>query len=147
MNVVPIVIPPLRERVEDIPPLIHAFMSKMNQKYNMHKTVSGDALDLLQSYSWPGNVRELENMIERVFVMTQDNEITTAYLPAIIKKRKNKPQIVVNGVMSLSEAHKEVEKQLLERIYSDTKSTYKTAEILGVSQSTVVRKLKNIVVK
>lgn len=147
LNVVPIVIPPLRERVEDIPPLIYAFMSKMSQKYNMHKTVSSDALDLLQSYSWPGNVRELENMIERIFVMTQDNEITTAYLPATIKKRRNQPQIVVNGVMSLSEAHKEVEKQLLERIYSDTKSTYKTAEILGVSQSTVVRKLKNIVAK
>lgn len=146
LNVVPITIPPLRERLEDILPLAYTFMSSMNQKYNMHKTISSDVLDLLQSYSWPGNVRELENMIERLFVMTPGNEITAEYLPAAIKKRRNNPEIVLNGVMSLIEAHKEVERQLLDRVYGDTKSTYKTAKILGVSQSTVARKLKNIIV-
>ncbi|MDR7868233.1 MAG: sigma 54-interacting transcriptional regulator [Sporomusaceae bacterium] len=145
LNVVPIAIPPLRERIEDIPPLTHTFLSRMNKKYDMHKTISSDALDLLQSYSWPGNVRELENMIERIFVMTPDNEITSDYLPPTIKRQKNKPGVVLNGVMSLGEAQKEVEKQLLERIYGETQSTYKTAKILGVSQSTVVRKLKNII--
>lgn len=145
LNVVPIAIPPLRERLEDIPPLTHAFLSRMNKQYDMHKTISSDALDLLQAYSWPGNVRELENMIERLFVMTPDNEITSDYLPATIKSQKNNPGVVLNGIMSLGEAQKEVEKQLLERIYGETRSTYKTAKILGVSQSTVARKLKTII--
>lgn len=144
LNVVPITIPPLRERVEDIPSLASTFLSKLNQEYNEHKIISSAVLDLLQSYSWPGNVRELENMIERLFVMTPGNEITPEYLPTVLKKQQNKPEIVLNGVMSLDEAYREIERQLLERIYGDTKSTYKTARILGVSQSTVVRKLKKI---
>jgi DNA-binding NtrC family response regulator len=85
LNVVPIHLPPLRERREDIPLLIEHFIATFSTEYKVEpKKISADALDKLVSYAWPGNIRELQNVIERVFALSQSTEITLADLPGVI---------------------------------------------------------------
>lgn len=82
LSVVPIHLPPLRERREDIPLLIEHFISIFSKEYNVEpKQLTPDALEKLVSYPWPGNIRELQNVIERVFALSQTTEITRAGLP------------------------------------------------------------------
>jgi PAS domain S-box-containing protein len=77
LNVLPIHIPPLRERREDIPPLLNALLMKLNQEYNRHvEGITDEALALFRSYNWPGNVRELENMLGRALINMQPGERT-----------------------------------------------------------------------
>lgn len=92
LNVVPIHLPPLRERREDIPLLIEHFIATFSTEYKVEpKKISADALEKLVSYSWPGNIRELQNVIERVFALSQSNEITLADLPGPIAGFEVKP--------------------------------------------------------
>jgi DNA-binding NtrC family response regulator len=85
LNVVPIHLPPLRERREDIPLLIEHFVTTFSTEYKVEpKKIAPEALDKLVSYSWPGNIRELQNVIERVFALSQSDEITLADLPGPI---------------------------------------------------------------
>lgn len=90
LNVVPITIPPLRERSEDIPLLAKYFMEKYSEKNEKIFTrISADAMECLINYSWPGNVRELENVIESIVVLNNDSEIKVKHLPpAILKSRE-----------------------------------------------------------
>ncbi len=81
LNVLPIAIPPLRERREDIPLLVEAFIKAYSEEYNSTVTVDSEAMLLLQSYDWPGNVRELKNIITRLCIMAQDNIIIPSDLP------------------------------------------------------------------
>ncbi|MBI3304653.1 MAG: sigma-54-dependent Fis family transcriptional regulator, partial [Deltaproteobacteria bacterium] len=92
LNVVPIHLPPLRERREDIPLLIEHFVAAFSTEYKVEpKKIAPEALDKLMSYSWPGNIRELQNVIERVFALSQSNEITLADLPGPIAGFEEKP--------------------------------------------------------
>lgn len=84
LNVVPIYIPPLRERREDIPPLIQHFLKQHNQRYNMKKIISPEAIESLMLYNWPGNIRQLENVIERLIVTTSTEIIDQSQLPGYI---------------------------------------------------------------
>ena len=77
LNVIPIKLPPLRDRIVDIPLLTQHFMDKLNRNRNSSKTISEEAIELLKYYSWPGNIRELENLIERLCVISSDSEIQT----------------------------------------------------------------------
>ncbi|MDI9569293.1 MAG: sigma 54-interacting transcriptional regulator [Pseudomonadota bacterium] len=86
LNVIPVFIPPLRERREDILPMIKHFLKIYNQNYNTGKSLSIDALNAMLNYEWPGNVRELRNAIERVVVMSADEIITRDDLPGEIRK-------------------------------------------------------------
>jgi DNA-binding NtrC family response regulator len=86
LNVIPINIPPLRERREDIPLLAHHFLDKCGREFNKQiKSISKEAMTLLVAYDWPGNIRELENLMERLVVLTQDKQISTQHLPQEIK--------------------------------------------------------------
>ncbi|MBN1408223.1 MAG: sigma-54-dependent Fis family transcriptional regulator, partial [Calditrichaceae bacterium] len=76
LSVIPIRLPSLRERKDDIPALIQHFLNQMNQRKSQHKTISKEAVDLLKQYTWPGNIRELENIIERLFITSPDIEIS-----------------------------------------------------------------------
>ena len=76
LNVIPITVPPLRERQEDTAVFSVYFMDRLNKKYSAHKQFTQEALEVLQSYSWPGNVRELRNVIERIFVIVSSDTIT-----------------------------------------------------------------------
>jgi transcriptional regulator with PAS, ATPase and Fis domain len=82
LNVLPILLPPLRERKDDIPPLVNYFMDKFNNVHGKKITgVSDQTQELFQKYNWPGNIRELENVIERAFVMEGSDQITPSSLP------------------------------------------------------------------
>ena len=82
LNVLPIYVPPLRERKDDIPNLVAYFMKTFNQKYQLTKRISPEVIDIFMEHSWPGNVRELENLIERLVVITAGDVITVDDLPA-----------------------------------------------------------------
>jgi transcriptional regulator with PAS, ATPase and Fis domain len=87
LNVVPIILPPLRDRIDDIPALVRHFIDKYNKKLN--KKVQGlepDALEILQEYGWPGNIRELENMMERMVLFSDGPLILAKDLPGPLKE-------------------------------------------------------------
>ncbi len=146
LNVIPITIPPLRERKDDIVPLLGCFLDKFNKKHQMDKKISNGAFSYLLRYRWPGNIRELENMVEQLVVITPADLIEPQHLPGYIHNLPNpldkQDKVTVPGVVSLPEAIEEVEKQLFLSAYENCKNTYQTAKMLGVSQPTVVRKLK-----
>lgn len=141
LNVVPLEIPPLRERKEEIPILIEQFLQKYNAKYLQNKSFSTQIKVRLMEYHWPGNIRELENVIERM-VVTDSEDVFEFLL-----KDKELPifeenSIEIKGIVPLKEARETLEKELLLRAYQLYGSTYKAAKALQVDQSTVVKKLK-----
>ncbi len=150
LNVVPINIPPLRERREDIYQLIEHFLSKFNEKYQSNKFFHSTAIDACLKYEWPGNVRELENLIERLIVTSDTNIIYLENLPFIRKNQQNNDNevewssltVFEDQGLTLQDALEEVEKRWLLRAYRQCKTTYEMAEALGLSQATVVRRLK-----
>jgi len=81
LNVVDILVPPLRERVEDIPLLVEYFLNRHNQRYHQQKQFSPEAMQRIFAYSWPGNIREIENAVERAFVLSKGNIIKSDHLP------------------------------------------------------------------
>ncbi|MDI7246375.1 MAG: sigma 54-interacting transcriptional regulator [Bacillota bacterium] len=148
LNVVPITIPPLRERPDDVIPLIYHFLERFNRAHGYRKAISEDAREILARYSWPGNVRELENLVERLVVTVEGDEIGPGDLPRQVLEERglHRPGVVVGGIMPLRQAVEEVERQIIQRALSEKRSTYSIARLLGVNQSTVVRKIKKYAV-
>ncbi|RKJ37501.1 sigma-54-dependent Fis family transcriptional regulator, partial [Butyricicoccus sp. 1XD8-22] len=143
LNVVPLQIPPLRERREDILPLILHFIENLNQKYLVNKSFSPILLQKLQQYNWPGNVRELQNIVERLFVMSDQNEVTDEFLPENISVHGTLAiKVQVFDILPLKDCLDLAENQLLMLAKQKYKSTAKIAEALKVNQSTISRKLK-----
>ncbi|WP_313885031.1 sigma 54-interacting transcriptional regulator [Desulfofundulus sp. TPOSR] len=144
LNVVPVTIPPLRYRKEDIVPLIEHFVNKFNLKYDMNKHFSPEVLDVLVKYHWPGNVREVENLVERLMVTTDSNLIETVHIPDyIINSSGELPgRVYVLGICPLKQAVDEVERQLIMLASQRCKTTYEMASALQVNQSTIVRKIQ-----
>jgi len=141
INVIPIRIPPLRERRDEIAPLLFHFLNIYNRKYDLKKSLSDEVVDCLTRYDWPGNVRELINLIERLVVITDTPKINLEDLPQKYRLEKNKNLYRLDK-MNLTMAVEEVERCLVKRALQLHKSTYKAAKVLGVSQSTVVRMAK-----
>jgi PAS domain S-box-containing protein len=142
LNVVSIDIPPLRERKEDIPMFVLHFLEKMNKKHQYNKRISPEVIDILMLYSWPGNVRELENVVERMIIMTEGDEITIKHLPIQIKSQIVPEAVSVIGDSSFKKTIEQTEKQLLKQALLNHKSTREIAKAMKINQSTVVRKLK-----
>jgi PAS domain S-box-containing protein len=144
LNVVPVEVPPLRERKEEIPVLAAHFVQVFNKKYKMEKQLTTDVIDILMEYDWPGNVRELENIMERLVVTIPGNILSHEDLPLHLKNnaanKQENPKISLSGIMPLREAVEVVEKQLLEKAYSRHKVTREVAKQLEVDPSTVLRK-------
>jgi len=138
LNVIPIIIPPLRERPEDIPHLVNSFIKEYSKAYNkVINDLDDHALDVLMNYSWPGNVRELENVIEYMAVRAKDQTMQLENLPSSIKSSfdSRKPVVEFKGestpeILQLLEKHK----------WNKTK----VAEELGVGRTTLWRMLKNL---
>lgn len=137
LNVVPIAIPPLRERREGVPALVMHFVKKINSKYKMDKSITPGAMKLVLDYDWPGNIRELQNFIERVIVTTDEKDIREEHVNGILNLGAESSRPV-----TLKERLEEVEKDMLFRYMEKYQNTYKVADQLGVSQPTIVRKLK-----
>lgn len=147
LNVIPLQVPPLRERMEDVPVLAFHFLQQLNEKYNKNYHLTPDALNLLEFYSWPGNVRELQNMIERLVVSADDPVIEAEFVSKFLTPgydfKKSKP--VITRVLPLQEALHSVEEQLILLAMKQYKTTTKAAKALGISQSSVSRKYQRIV--
>lgn len=141
LNVVPINVPPLRERPEDILPLVQSYLLKYNKKLNENKELDPAALSILLRYPWPGNIRELQNMIERLILTTKDEIISEDHLPIFIKNSAQAQPVQSSKTLSLSAALERAEKEILARALADHKSTRAMAKALDVSQPTIVRKL------
>lgn len=135
--VIPITIPPLRERKEDIIPLVNYFLSKFNKLYDKNVSFSPKVVSVFLDYQWNGNIRELENIIERLVVTADSDEITTRNLPNNFKQLTNK----LSG-KTLGETIEEIEKKVILESYIKHKSSYMVAKELGLSQSTANRKIK-----
>lgn len=140
LNVVPINVPPLRERPDDIVPLIHMNLARCNRTLGERKTISSDALAVLRKYPWPGNIRELQNIVERLVITTSDNTINEEDIFIFIKQAADKMPDTYSD-SSLAAALERAEKEILRQALANYKSTRAIAKILQVSQPTVVRKL------
>jgi len=144
LNVIPIHIPPLRDRREDILPLIHLFLKTYNQKYQLYKEFDYELIDFLTLYDWPGNIRELSNLIERLVVTVYQDKIGIDHLP----KEYRASEIVGRQTqLSLKKAVEDVERKLLCQAAKKYQNTYEIARALKTSQPTVVRKLKKYNIK
>lgn len=143
INVVPITVPTLRQRKEDVPILVAHFIGKYGG-INGHsvKKVSKRAISMLTNYDWPGNVRELENVIQRAITFAETDEITPDLLPDTIRKRGEGIHSNASGDNGkLSEIEKNIILETLERMGGNRR---KTAEALGISKATLWRKLKDM---
>ncbi len=143
LNTVPIVIPPLRKRVKDIPYLANQYVAKYNDKYKSKKILNKDALGKLTSHAWPGNLIELDQTIESAYVMTDGPVIKGETIYNVIhgsdEQETTKGSVYCEDIIPLKEAKHQLEEQLTRRAYEVYKTTAKAAEALGVNQSTVSR--------
>jgi len=149
INVVPIVIPPLRERKEDIPMLLENFIKKFNAENNKNiKGISKEALELMMNYDWPGNVRELENLIERIIALTSNEYIQHNDLPFSlinIPKINGLKESVLNGKVSFLEAEEEFEKGIiLDALKRANYVQSHAAEMLRISRRILKYKMEKL---
>lgn len=140
LNVVQYIIPPIRERKEDVIALIHLFIKQFNNEYNEDKRISSGAINMLLEYDWPGNIRELRNIIERMYISCSSNSIGINDLPSFFHKVPNTNEYKFN-LKPLKEQVEEFEMNLIKSVMDESKTTYEAAEKLGVNQSTISRKL------
>ncbi len=141
LNVVPIFIPPLRERWEDIPALIEHFLKKFGN--NSDYQFSTEALALLESYNWPGNVRELENAVEHSIVLAEDNSLTPDLLPMSIRSYGDKDAGRGSAWWMEKMTLEEVEKRMLEAAMERTKDNMtRAARQLGITRRTLGYRLR-----
>ena len=147
LSVIPIHIPPLRDRRDDILPLIRHFLKGLNLKYGSHVRIANALIPRLYHYDWPGNVRELRNVIERLLVVAGTDEVGDAEYDLVnqleIKSStEHEDAVSINGMMPLRQALDKVEEILIKRAYQETGNIEKTAEILQIDPSTIYRKIK-----
>lgn len=140
LNVIPILVPPLRERKDDILLLTKHFECYYNKKYNSNKKIDNTVIDILHNYNWPGNVRELKNTIERMILLNDDNIISLKDLPANILKQKEIEVINRFESSTLKDAVSLLEYEMITKAYEKHKNVRDAAEALGIDSSTFVRK-------
>ncbi len=138
LNVIPVVLPPLRKRKEDIPLLVDLFCTRLNDRMGTMHTFSREAVEPLTSYRFPGNVRELRNIVERCLSLAEGKVIRKEDLPAhIISGKESSP------LVSLADVAAEAEKAHIVKILKITKGNRtRAAEILGISRKTLWEKMK-----
>jgi DNA-binding NtrC family response regulator len=149
LNVVSIKIPPLRERKEDILPMIEGFIEKYGKENNKEKfDISKETVDMLMKYNYPGNVRELENIIERAVVLTRGKVITLNDLPMNIKGFKEEKALAALGKGTLTEQVEAIEKQLIfDALQESEGNQTKAGKLLGLTERNLRYKLKKYNIK
>lgn len=145
INVIPIEIPPLRKRKEDILPLVLNRLRKINNEYDMKRSISAKAMDKLIEYGWPGNVRELENVIERIAVTASGDEIKAEELPETLLG--NSKFYLGGGGMTYRALMDSYEREILEKLIAEGCSPKELSEILAIDVTTVRRKLHKYGIK
>jgi PAS domain S-box-containing protein len=154
LNVFPIHVPALRERPEDVVPLVDRMLGELNRRYGKEKRIRPAALDLLTRYPFPGNVRDLQNIVERAFILADGRWIEPEHLPVAVQRTGAAPG--PDGDDDGAPAEEELglvamlaraERRILERYLRDCGSTHAMARRLRVNQSTIVRKLQRLGVR
>ena len=156
LNVMPINIPPLRERVEDIEPLVNYFLQHYGEKYDRPRYLSQKVMHQLQAYDWPGNVRELKNLVERLIITSSGDVIEISELPSTALNRNAHddqhwfyeapslpPFPLIDELpegFSLNSYMEQCERALLKQVLDRCGSTYKAAQYLKTSQSAIARR-------
>lgn len=142
--VVPIHIPPLRERTDDIVPLVSHFLEYFNQKYNKKIRLSNIVMRTMTRLDWPGNAREIKNVVERLVILGDDGIIDDEQLQYALDMDGEGPveKISVHGIMPLAEAHNLLDKILIEEAYAQHGTIVDAAKALGTYPSTIHRKIK-----
>lgn len=143
INVINIALPPLRDRIEDIPLLLQSFLDKNSKKFNkIISSVSPAAMNYLERYDYPGNIRELENVIEHAFVMCDSGMIGVEHLPEKLIKNQNKVK-TSDGITPVESLLSNTEKShIVEVLQKFNGHRGKTAEALNMDKSTLWRKMK-----
>lgn len=148
LNVVPLSLPPLRERREDIPLLIQYFLDKFNRENDKKTTLSSEIIDLFSQYDWPGNVRELENCIERLVVLAEEEAVSLKNIPSAIETyfsdiQKVTPLSRTSKRTSLAETMKGMEQEALKKTLERCGWIQaRAARILGLTPRQVAYKIK-----
>jgi len=135
---VPLWLPPLRQRRDEVIPLLNYYLDHFNQLHGVERVWSPEALELLSSYSWPGNIRELINLTERLSVTVSDDEITATALPNEIFPSTLFSQPPVSG--DLRQQVMQFEQQVIQQALARHGTTRAAAAALGIDQSTLVKK-------
>jgi transcriptional regulator with PAS, ATPase and Fis domain len=146
LNVLPVNVPPLRDRIKDIKPLIDYFLEKINRNMAGHITgFDKKAMEVLTAYSWPGNIRELKNLVEREVSLKQEGKVSVTDLPVEIlinRARKNG----YDDSMVSSRVH--MEKKLIEKALLETKGNQvKASRLLGIHRNTMRAKIRQMKIK
>ncbi len=145
LNVVPFVVPPLRERAEDIPLLAEHFLREFSFSYGRKpKQFTPDAIAALTSYRWPGNVRELRNLIERIFIMNPQVRIDRKHLPSLLFREDHRRRSGGDGSPStLQESRADYERDLIvQKLEENEWNVSRTARLLGLERTHLYRKMK-----
>jgi len=147
LNVVPIAVPPLRERITDISILVEHFVKKFSEENGRPALkISKEAMDAFIKYNWPGNVRELENIIERIVILSKDNTLTVADLPPHLAPKKNQlEQLSVPSVgkNKMTEVVDYIEHKMIEEALKITNGQQtQAAELLGINRGSLIYKMK-----
>ena len=143
LNVVPIGLPPLRERSEDIPLLVQHFVQEFNTKHHLQiEGASDEAIAMLRAYSWPGNVRELRNIIERSVVLAKGDWVEEKDLPPYVRDPALRPEKLVFSVgeTTVADAEREL---ILKTLTRARNNKAEAARQLGVDVKTIYNKLKS----
>lgn len=146
LNVVPIVVPPLRERIEDLPLLVDHFIRRYNHEFNKRiEALTPDALAALGAYAWPGNVRELQNIVERTVVLVEGPLITAADLPLDLTVSPTRPGGAPGpgkGRVDLNEASDRFERLIVQRVLEESRGNIsEAARVLGLHRNSLKVKL------
>ncbi|HZV81090.1 MAG TPA: sigma-54 dependent transcriptional regulator [Geobacteraceae bacterium] len=151
LNVIPLIVPPLRERKEDIIPLTRYFLTKFCKEMNRGEmNISRQAMESLEMYPWPGNVRELENAVERLVALTESESITIADLPDSIGKQHGNRlsftyELDDNSGLDFAATISEIETQIINRALARTDNVKaRTAALLRMNRTTLVEKMKRL---
>lgn len=139
LSIIPLEIPPLRDRKEDIYPLTMEFLNRFNQEYSRRVTISPFVMNAFYEYEWPGNVRELENLIERLVIVSESSEVNLSQLPTSVKLGS------ISKAKTLPDKMEQLEQTLILEAYDLYGSSYKVAESLGISQSSATRKIRKYI--
>ena len=146
LNVMPIYLPPLRERVDDIKPLVENFIEKFNRQHGKGVAIKGikeDGLNALRNYTWPGNIRELENAIERAFVLESGTTITLESLPEILKTKTELPTGIFSSTLDFQRQKEEFEKQfIINALRMFNGRINQTVAHAGIPKNTLLRKMR-----
>lgn len=143
LNVIAVNIPPLRDRREDIIPLIIEFLARFNSRYNKNLEISSEALRYMESYNWPGNIRQIENFVERLTVTFKNQVVTPEDLPDEFHPKEQ--QAMKYSGNSLAEMMEEFEKNILIDAFKKYRTSIAVGKALHISQTTAARKLRKYI--